>query len=61
MANFSDFALEAAKTLIEELDWDTQDIDALVVVTQSPDYRLPATAIILQDRLGLKPALSLLM
>ena len=51
---FSDFALEAAKTLIEELDWDTQDIDALVVVTQSPDYRLPATAIILQDRLGLK-------
>ena len=51
---FSDFALEAAKTLIEELDWDTQDIDALVVVTQSPDYRLPATAILLQDRLGLK-------
>ena len=50
---FSDFAFVAAEKLIEELDWDKQDIDALIVITQSPDYKLPATAILLQDRLGL--------
>ena len=29
------------------------EIDALIVVTQSPDYLIPATAIIVQNRLGL--------
>lgn len=50
---FSDLALVAAEKLLEELQWQREDIDALIVVTQSPDYPIPATAIILQDRLGL--------
>lgn len=50
---FSDLALVAAEKLLEELHWHREEIDALIVVTQSPDYLIPSTAIILQDRLGL--------
>ncbi|WP_449434295.1 ketoacyl-ACP synthase III [Pseudomonas putida] len=50
---FSDLAFEAAQSLIEQLQWSRGEIDALIVLTQSPDYVAPATAIILQDRLGL--------
>ncbi len=50
---FSDLALAAAEKLIEDLQWQREEIDALIVVTQSPDYLVPATAIIMQDRLGL--------
>lgn len=50
---FSDLACVATEKLLEELQWRREDIDALIVVTQSPDYPIPATAIILQDRLGL--------
>jgi 3-oxoacyl-[acyl-carrier-protein] synthase-3 len=50
---FSDLAFEAAQTLIEKLEWSRDEIDALIIITQSADYVAPATAIILQDRLGL--------
>lgn len=50
---FSDLALAAAEKLLDDLRWGREDIDALLVVTQSPDYPIPATAIILQDRLKL--------
>lgn len=50
---FSDLAFAAAEKLLAELQWRREEIDALIVVTQSPDYLIPATAIILQDRLGL--------
>ncbi|QDI03540.1 ketoacyl-ACP synthase III [Xanthomonas cerealis pv. cerealis] len=53
---FSDLAFDAAQGLIERLKWQREEIDALIVVTQSPDYPIPATAIILQDRLGLSHA-----
>jgi 3-oxoacyl-[acyl-carrier-protein] synthase-3 len=49
----ADLCYEAAEKLIAELKWDKQDIDALVFISQSGDYILPATGIILQDRLGL--------
>jgi 3-oxoacyl-[acyl-carrier-protein] synthase-3 len=51
---FSDLAFDATEKLLEELKWERDEIDALIVVTQSPDYPIPATAIILQDRLKLK-------
>ncbi|MDB5961242.1 MAG: 3-oxoacyl-(acyl-carrier protein) synthase [Massilia sp.] len=51
---FSDLALVATEQLLAELAWQRDDIDALIVVTQSPDYLIPGTAIILQDRLKLK-------
>lgn len=49
----SDLAYEAAEKLIADLAWDKSEIDALIFVSQSHDYILPATACILQDRLGL--------
>lgn len=50
---FSDLAFVATEKLLEELQWQRDEVDALIVVTQSPDYPIPATAIILQNRLGL--------
>src|SRR6476661_8312126 len=51
---FSDLAKTAAEHVLEAVGWKREDVDALIVVTQSPDYPIPATAIILQDRLKLK-------
>ena len=50
---FSDLAFTATEKLLEDLQWQRDEIDALIVVTQSPDYPIPATSIIVQDRLGL--------
>lgn len=49
----SDLCYVAAEKLIEELQWDKKDINALIFVSQTADYFLPATSCILQDRLGL--------
>ena len=49
----SDLSYGAAEKLIVDLGWNKDEIDALVFVSQTPDYILPATACILQDRLGL--------
>jgi 3-oxoacyl-[acyl-carrier-protein] synthase-3 len=49
----SDLCYEAAEKLIADLQWDKHDVDALVFVSQTADYILPATACVLQDRLGL--------
>lgn len=49
----SDLCFEAAEKLIADLAWDKKEIEALVFVSQTADYVLPATACILQDRLGL--------
>jgi 3-oxoacyl-[acyl-carrier-protein] synthase-3 len=50
----SDFCQSAATRLLAELGWSPAEIDVLVLVTLTPDYPIPATAIILQDRLGLR-------
>jgi 3-oxoacyl-[acyl-carrier-protein] synthase III len=55
----SDLCFAAAEKLIEEMDIDRLDIQALIFVSHTPDYRRPATSIILQDRLGLKNAFAL--
>lgn len=49
----SDLCYAAAEKLIAELQWDKSEIGALVFVSQTADYFLPATSCILQDRLGL--------
>ena len=49
----SDLCYAAAERLIEELKWEKTEIDALIFVSQTHDYIEPATACILQDRLGL--------
>ena len=49
----SDLSLVAAEKLISDLGWDKSEIKALVFVTQTPDYILPATSCVLQKKLGL--------
>ena len=49
----SDLCLEAAERLIEKLDWEKEEIECLIFVSQTPDYIFPATACVLQDRLKL--------
>lgn len=49
----SDLCYAAAEQIIEDLAIDKDEIDLLVFVSQTPDYRMPATSITLQHRLGL--------
>ena len=49
----SDMCTAAAERLLAKLGWDKSTIDVLVFITQGPDFALPATACLLQDRLGL--------
>ncbi|MDR1241373.1 MAG: ketoacyl-ACP synthase III [Deltaproteobacteria bacterium] len=49
----SDLCRQAAETLFAGLELDRSSVDAVVFVSQSPDYVMPATACILQDKLGL--------
>ena len=49
----SDLCYAAAEQLIKDLCWEKDEVGALIFVSQTPDYILPATACILQDRLGL--------
>jgi 3-oxoacyl-[acyl-carrier-protein] synthase-3 len=50
----SDLCEKAARVLIDELKWNKEQIDALIFVTQTPDYITPATAILLQEKMGFK-------
>lgn len=49
----SDLCYAAAEKLIKDNDIDRSEIDLLIFISQTPDYRMPATSILLQDRLGL--------
>lgn len=49
----SDLAEQAVRKLFLESDIDKNCIDFILLCTQSPDYFLPTTACLLQDRLGL--------
>jgi 3-oxoacyl-[acyl-carrier-protein] synthase-3 len=49
----SDLAIEASLKLFTEYNIDKTSIDYIIFITQSPDYILPTTACIIQDRLGL--------
>lgn len=49
----SDLCYVAAEHLIQEKRVDKEEIGACVFISQTPDYRLPATACVLYKRLGL--------
>lgn len=49
----SDLCFVAARNLLQEKCIPPEEIGALVFVSQTPDYRLPATACVLHKRLGL--------
>lgn len=48
----SDLCATAAEKLLDALQWERSSIEAVILVTQSPDYRIPPTACVLQERLG---------
>lgn len=48
-----DLAEKAARKLFSEYDVAPESIDFILLCTQSPDYKLPSTACILQHRLGI--------
>lgn len=49
----SDLCLAAAEKVIADNEVDKDDIELLVFISQTPDYRMPATSVTLQHRLGL--------
>ena len=49
----SDMAIKAANKLFNKTKFDKDKIDFLIYCTQSPDYLLPTTACIIQDKLKL--------
>lgn len=49
-----DLAVKAAEVLFAKKNIKKEEIDFLLLCTQSPDYFLPTTACIIQNRLGLK-------
>jgi 3-oxoacyl-[acyl-carrier-protein] synthase III len=49
----SDLCLEPAQKLLEKLNWQKEEITVLIFLSQTPDYKIPCTATILQHKLGL--------
>ena len=49
----SDLAVAAAQELLSHIDVDKSEIGSMLLVTQSPDYRRPSSASVVQLRLGL--------
>lgn len=48
----SDLCMASATKLMDALGWSRSDIQLIVFVSQSRDYPIPATAVIVQDRMG---------
>ena len=48
----SDMAIVAARTLFQDSGVEPEDIDFILLCTQSPDYPLPTTACVIQAKLG---------
>jgi len=48
----SDMAMEAAKKALEMAKTDSEDIDVIIVGTVTPDYKLPSTACIMQEKMN---------
>ena len=49
----SDLAVAAGRALFDEHGISPTEVDYLIVCTQTPDYSLPSTSLLVQDRLGL--------
>jgi 3-oxoacyl-[acyl-carrier-protein] synthase-3 len=52
----SDLALRAARQALERSDRKAEDLDLIILGTDSPDYITPATSVVLQSKLGAKNA-----
>lgn len=52
----SDLCIESAKEIIKSNNLSVSDIDAIIFVSQTPDYKAPQTSHIIQDKLKLSEA-----
>jgi len=52
----SDLALRAARTALDRAGKAAEDVDLIILGTDSPDYITPATSVVLQSKLGAKNA-----
>lgn len=52
----SDLCQAATEKLLSHLRWNRDSIEAIIFVSQTPDYPFPATAQLLQERIGLSRA-----
>lgn len=52
----SDIALPAAQKALEKAGRKPEDVDLIILGTDSPDYITPATSVVLQHKLGAKKA-----
>ena len=50
----SDLCVAASTRLMAQLEWAPDSVDALIFISQTPDYKLPATACVMQAKLGLR-------
>jgi 3-oxoacyl-[acyl-carrier-protein] synthase-3 len=50
----SDLCLSASYRLLETLNISADTVDAIIFVSQTPDYKMPATSCVLQNKLGMK-------
>ncbi len=49
----ADLCICAAKKLLKELNWDPNEVEILVFITQTPDYQIPGSSMFIQKELGL--------
>jgi len=56
----SDLCFGAAEELLTALDYDRARVDVLIFVSQTPDYFMPSSSCLLQQRLGLSQECSAL-
>lgn len=54
----SDLAVAAAESLFSDYRIDRSEVDSLILCTQTPDYFLPTTSCLIQERLGLSSNLA---
>lgn len=52
----SDLAVEAAKAALKDAGITPNDVDLIILGTDSPDYITPATSVVIQEKLGAKRA-----
>ena len=52
----SDLSYKAALKAIEDAGIDKDEIELVIVATTTPDYSMPSTAAIVQDKIGIRKA-----
>jgi 3-oxoacyl-[acyl-carrier-protein] synthase-3 len=54
----ADMAFEAARRALDDAHMTADDLDAIIMATVTPDYPMPSSACVLEDKLGARGAFS---